>query len=85
MELQEAVDLQMKKIIDEEQNAEIIEGYTVEKSLIMEAWGRYRPVQNPKIAKPKPKAKVVEDLKVIFSSKFITKMMSNMHLKIYED
>jgi len=75
----------MKKIIDEEQGADIIEGYTVEKKLIMEAWGRFRPVQNPNDAEPKPKAKVVQDLKAIFSSKFITKLMSNMHLKIYED
>ena len=44
MKLDEAFAKQEAHDINMEEEAEIIEGYTIEKSLVMEAWARYRPV-----------------------------------------
>ena len=68
----------------EEDSGDIIEGYTLIKDLILEAWARFRPVQNEMDDKKKIKAKKVGDIKKIFSEKFLVKLMSNMHLKLYE-
>lgn len=84
MELQEAVKLQIQDILRREKDSEVIEGYTVNKDLILETWARFRPVQNPNDPEPKKKAKKVGDIKAIFTYKFLVKMMSNMHLKLYQ-
>ena len=67
------------------ENEEIIEGYTVNKELILETWARFRPVQDGNSEKPKTKAKKVGHIKAIFSYKFLVRLMSQMHLKLYED
>mmetsp|Transcript_37727 Transcript_37727/g.57767 ORF Transcript_37727/g.57767 Transcript_37727/m.57767 type:complete len:198 (+) Transcript_37727:3451-4044(+) len=59
------------------------EGYTLEKSIIMDAWARYRPVQKEGEGE-RAKAKEIKDLKAVFSESFINKVMANTHLKIYD-
>ena len=49
MELQEACKLQLEDVLEMDAKNEelgIIEGYTLNKDLILEAWARFRPVQN---------------------------------------
>ena len=57
-------------------NEDVIEGYTVNKDLILETWARFRPVQDEKSTETKTKAKKVGDIKNVFSQKFLARLMS---------
>lgn len=74
--------------MDEDSKFEgVEEGYTIEKSLIIEAWARYRPVQSEndkKNKKQRPKARKVKDLKTCFGQDFINKLVANVRLKVYD-
>lgn len=79
------------------------EGYTIDKSLILQAWKRFRPVNKEKgidgtssprptsyspqrkstmRGRDKPRTKMIL-IEEIFGKKFLTLLMSEMHLKIY--
>jgi hypothetical protein len=82
MELDEALEKQNELAFESIVEEEIIEGLTLEKKIIMDAWARYRPVQ--KLNKERPKAKTIRDLKIVYSEDFINYIIANTRLKVYD-
>jgi len=64
----------------EPEREEIQEGLTIEACHLKNAWARYRP--DPE--KPRDAEGVTYDIKGIFTDSFITYLMANIHLKVYD-
>ena len=63
-------------------------GYTVNSELILEAWARYRPDYsiNPyqkNTSKKEQREKCRRELNTIWTESFLNKLLSQVHLKIY--
>lgn len=80
-DLLEEIERQMKDGNDEE-------GFTISKSMIMEAWRKFRPINKPSddLKTRTKNAKIrtsMKDIREIWPKKFIWKLMSQTHLRMY--
>ena len=59
------------------------EGYTIDKNLILQAWKRFRPVNKQESDIPRTPRTKQNNIEQIFGEHFTRRLMSNIHLRLY--